>query len=514
MAEKPFELGTYYRDLLQNPASDPQVRNEALQELRRREEARTALGWLGGIILGCMALTFAAQLLIEETTAATHPGGSSDSFTLPDGGTPTRLPDGGATARLPDGGTVATRGAAGPAADGGAPDGGAPLADAAAESVPARAHGIGHAWGGAAAALLWCVAWLAVGCLFGFLFGIPKIFQPANNTPSTDPAHAALYRQAVNTNLGEISDWLTKIFVGLGLVELKRVPDGLASITGYMTLGRCALTCVPLAGAVVIAFAVLGFLCGYLATRLFLAPAFGRADTADPLQSRAPLRAPPIVRADASAAGEAATKTAAPSPDVAAAEERVKSNLRDLGRVQLRQDQFAAAVKTYASLAASSDDPLAHFEYASALSRVEGYSSPRICAELEKAAEKASSLDPQTREDLFAWLTFAFLYRTESQGYLKSIQYGEQALEMGLKSGSIYVNLACAYAQAFGATPDPGKNVQKEKVLKYIKLATGEGTAYRDRLRELLINKPDKPKGDDDLEVFEDDAQVRAALQI
>ena len=48
----------------------------------------------------------------------------------------------------------------------------------------------------------------------------------ASNSPtskSTEPN--LIYRQQVNTNLTEISDWLTKIIVGLGLINLKQIPS-------------------------------------------------------------------------------------------------------------------------------------------------------------------------------------------------------------------------------------------------------------------------------------------------
>src|SRR5215207_3296326 len=52
-----------------------------------------------------------------------------------------------------------------------------------------------------------------VGALVGFLFGIPRRFQ----REGSDPALGGL---VVNTNLEQISDWLTKIIVGVGLVEI------------------------------------------------------------------------------------------------------------------------------------------------------------------------------------------------------------------------------------------------------------------------------------------------------
>jgi len=72
----------------------------------------------------------------------------------------------------------------------------------------------------------------AVGALLGFLFGIPRSLQqrtaaPANiaqTTPEQDKDKAQLTgTQAFrsNTSLEEISDWLTKIIIGVGLVQFQ-----------------------------------------------------------------------------------------------------------------------------------------------------------------------------------------------------------------------------------------------------------------------------------------------------
>jgi hypothetical protein len=79
----------------------------------------------------------------------------------------------------------------------------------------------------------------AIGCFLGFLFGIPKSLQrgagapqpqqqPTSGTPSakdTSGSAAAVRTSApafgTNTSLEEISDWLTKIIIGLGLVQFQ-----------------------------------------------------------------------------------------------------------------------------------------------------------------------------------------------------------------------------------------------------------------------------------------------------
>lgn len=145
-------------------------------------------------------------------------------------------------------------------------------------------------------AILSALACLASGGIIGFLFGIPRVVQKDDTrvaveataktgssssdslidpTQSTQPT----YRMQVNTNLEQISDWLTKIIVGIGLIELRRLPSAMDSLSRFIASGMGAQPQSQVfAGALIIYFAVLGFLGGYLITRIYLAGAFYRAD--------------------------------------------------------------------------------------------------------------------------------------------------------------------------------------------------------------------------------------------
>ena len=144
--------------------------------------------------------------------------------------------------------------------------------------------GNSHGWA-AMTALLWALSAMAAGVAVGFLFGIPKILQGVSRSPegtaAQQIAHDA-YRQQVNTNLTEISDWLTKIIVGLGLINLKQIPPFIRSKAGILaeSLKQADPTkdYLGFAVAVLACFAILGFLFGYIFTRIYLAAAFARAD--------------------------------------------------------------------------------------------------------------------------------------------------------------------------------------------------------------------------------------------
>jgi hypothetical protein len=135
----------------------------------------------------------------------------------------------------------------------------------------------GKAW---PIAVLWSGACALVGSTIGFLFGIPRTIQGDDGTKSAEAEKGDGYRLRVNTNLEQISDWLTKILVGVGLTQLNQVPGQLMRAAAFIAKGigdnQSQRT---LALALVIYFPVLGFLSGYLCTRLFLQPAFRLWDT-------------------------------------------------------------------------------------------------------------------------------------------------------------------------------------------------------------------------------------------
>ncbi|WP_306208156.1 hypothetical protein [Actinoplanes sp. RD1] len=115
-----------------------------------------------------------------------------------------------------------------------------------------------------------------VGGLLGFLFGVPR------STAGADGGGVATGRRyRANTNLEQISDWLTKILVGVGLVqigELSRLGGSLVDSIAPALGGTAAS--VPFGAALLCYFAILGFLAGWLLTQLYLGRALSSADEA------------------------------------------------------------------------------------------------------------------------------------------------------------------------------------------------------------------------------------------
>lgn len=125
-------------------------------------------------------------------------------------------------------------------------------------------------------AMGWGLAYFGVSFIVGFLFAYPRTLQG-------DADKKSPYEQRVNTNLEQISDWLTKIIVGLGLVELKQIPPKLGQAGTWMAQSF-ALAGAPsnaldsFCTAFILYFSVVGFLSGHLSTRMFLSAAFYRGD--------------------------------------------------------------------------------------------------------------------------------------------------------------------------------------------------------------------------------------------
>jgi uncharacterized membrane protein len=118
-----------------------------------------------------------------------------------------------------------------------------------------------------ATAFLWAMMCIAIGALIGFLFAVPRV-----NT-EVKPTSALV----TNTNIEQVSDWLTKILVGVGLINFKEIGQFLDRLSGELapSLGTAAAPVdKPLALSLIVYFFVVGLIQGYLLTRLFLSKQF------------------------------------------------------------------------------------------------------------------------------------------------------------------------------------------------------------------------------------------------
>lgn len=124
------------------------------------------------------------------------------------------------------------------------------------------------------------------GGLLGFLFGIPKTLQQEKPDKATKdeqdkekPADRNSVSYQANTNLEQISDWLTKILVGVGLTQLNSLPGALRSFGEFCTPGLGNKPESPILAIVILFFfSICGFLICYLWTRLYFGKELRKAD--------------------------------------------------------------------------------------------------------------------------------------------------------------------------------------------------------------------------------------------
>jgi hypothetical protein len=128
----------------------------------------------------------------------------------------------------------------------------------------------------------------AAGAVGGFLFGLPRYnpvleltssFSNDSASSSSAPADPARIPSAVYTpsnNLEQISDWLTKLLIGAGLVQLGRMGswfggfiDGLAGAMHRGDLQIVSPAAKVVSGSLLIFYTTFGFMGGYIITNLW-----------------------------------------------------------------------------------------------------------------------------------------------------------------------------------------------------------------------------------------------------
>lgn len=322
--------------------------------------------------------------------------------------------------------------------------------------------------------LLFAFAAVAAGAATGFLFGIPRTLQ--GNTPTESTSYQ------VNTNLEQISDWLTKIIVGLGLINLTTIPDRVMEMNRYVseTLGLKP-PAYAVVGSAAVFFATVGFLLGYLSTRLFISGAFRKADN-DLLRS---------VAREAEPFAKMGAQPRDPESDIKPVDDRVKKLVRlaeqteatpstvtpdvarQLARAYSASGDFERAILFFERAGAQrGDDEDLALEYAYAM----GESGRRR----EAAAFAESLFARKGTIDAARLLGYLFLWFPD---YLdNAIGWTRLYLESYPKDSGAYLNLACAYAQRFGKTKNDD---DRRQAIEMLQKAIGMNSGWRQRAQQL-----------------------------
>ncbi len=120
----------------------------------------------------------------------------------------------------------------------------------------------GHPFCHGSILLLMGLAAMTVGFLLGFLFGIPRTMAGSAEMPSHDDGYRNRATDYVdNTNLEQISDWLTKILVGVGLTQVNSIYIRMKGISAF---AEQQLGYAPGSRAAGLAVMIFFFICGFL----------------------------------------------------------------------------------------------------------------------------------------------------------------------------------------------------------------------------------------------------------
>lgn len=111
---------------------------------------------------------------------------------------------------------------------------------------------------------------LFTGAIFGFLFGIPRSLQRTDPV-STETGKERPYSN--NTNLEQISDWLTKIIVGVSLTQLPAIQGHFHVLVSSVSNGfqkfMSASYAYPYSSGLIIFYSISGFLAVYIWAKVY-----------------------------------------------------------------------------------------------------------------------------------------------------------------------------------------------------------------------------------------------------
>jgi hypothetical protein len=126
--------------------------------------------------------------------------------------------------------------------------------------------------------LMTALAALWVGALGGFLFGTPRILQNDDSSLQTGVREAVREARIVfNTNLVQVSDWLTKIIVGISLVNLRTISHGVDQAAQAVSNSMdTPAQYYPFAYSIIVYYAIIGFIFAYIITTLAMSDAMRR----------------------------------------------------------------------------------------------------------------------------------------------------------------------------------------------------------------------------------------------
>ena len=343
------------------------------------------------------------------------------------------------------------------------------------------------------------------GGLLGFIFGVPKSLTDSSENDTNAARHSG-----TNTNLEQISDWLTKVLVGAGLTSLTALPHFGARIIHF--LDKNGYEGLPGGGTlaifIILYFAAAGFFWSYVETRTSLTKLFNEVDQPLPRQTLQVIRTAP------------AEPRSQPIPEDSEILNRKPADLNSVelldarGSAEIRARQWPEAIQTLrrALNMAPTNQPIITklTQTLSAARRTD--EAQKLIDESQAVAVRAGNTAAKNRSDLNEM--FNALY--QPGGFTRAIAIGAGLLETDQGSnGNLHLWLARAYGQRAAEARKQGQPFDADRQ------AALERLAAMKKLRPDLLPvarsmwRPAAHGGakeDDDLEVFANDEEFARLL--
>lgn len=427
-----------------------------------------------------------------------------------------------------------------------------------------------------AIAMLVFLAAASLGAIIGFLFGVPRpisesgppaatqsarpptpVPTPAAGPPA--PPQSAMGGTAANssgspgwqanTNLTQISDWLTKIIVGVGLVESYKIAAVARTLDEYISLhffeGYIGTALVM--PALMLAGLIFGFMYSYLFTQLFLATLMARSafevsiasiveqqpDDARVLNKLSP--GDPVLAPAISVISE---KQPSRGPQLPTAEQRAAAqrilefpldDLEDAGsvllwaRAQALLDQYGRAAVGYGKLLRMRRTPEILNEAARvfASARDEDYARTLI----DEAVALRDQAGPASRARIVYDAANMALYDDPPGGYTRALTLIDEDVLKYDTNGALYILRACAKGQQYtnerSFVSEAEATRRRRSILDDLQAAKAKDLKRNQEWISYLLTAGNRgaataPRSDedrdDDLQSFADDPEFKALV--
>lgn len=360
------------------------------------------------------------------------------------------------------------------------------------------------------------------GFLLGFLFAIPRTpdrsasqsqsssvpgGSPNPNQPAP-PVSSSASVSGVNTNLEQISDWLTKIIVGVSLVEFDSILHRAKQFADYMSQALQPWDAGgPYALAVVGLFAPLGFFFGWVITRTYLAQWFDKSDRERAFTMPSLPTEPILSLRERKKVDELLKKNV---DEISSTKE-----LADYGIAHLLAGHPDQAIEAFnIALAREPGNPEIRQRKAIALAR--RGDTDRALNLLQ--AVRDQSPNPTASAKIDENMVLTYLYEAPPNGFEKALELGKtlEASSTLPHTSWLYVLLAAAFGQKyrFLNTPDsPEAKEARSEALRYVKKALDADSRWKALLQQLWDPTTFKSDPtDNDLELFKNDPDFKALL--